>query len=86
MQTKSREQKTKDFKSRGSSDVILPEGLQDMQTAADFICSAQIATLTKAERDELKLLQQEKEYIEHYDFQSVLGQGAFCTVYQAKDR
>ena len=71
----------KQLKSLTSSDAIIPDGLKDMQTAADFICSAQIATLTKAERDELKLLQQEKEYIEHYDFQSVLGQGAFCTVY-----
>ena len=37
------------------------------------------------ERD-LRKLQQNKSYSQHYEFQAVLGEGAFCTVYQAVDK
>ena len=40
--------------------------------------------LKNAERD-LKKLQQSEVYSNYYEFQRVLGEGAFCTVYQALD-
>jgi len=48
-------------------------------TASPLLQDKQIA------RDLLKL-QQSKSYSRHYEFQSVLGEGAFCTVYQAIDK
>ena len=40
--------------------------------------------LKNAERD-LKKLQQSEVHSNYYEFQQVLGEGAFCTVYQALD-
>jgi len=37
--------------------------------------------ITKEDLMELKALQTNKFFTEYYDFQAVLGQGAFCTVY-----
>ena len=44
-----------------------------------------VSNLKQAERD-LRKLQQSDIYSQHYEFQKVLGEGAFCTVYQALDR
>ena len=35
---------------------------------------------------DLRKLQESKSYSDHYEFQSVLGEGAFCTVYRAVDK
>jgi len=37
--------------------------------------------ITKEDLVELKSLQGKKAYTEFYEFQAVLGQGAFCKVY-----
>jgi len=45
---------------------------------------SQLRWKAKADNDLLKLRSNES-FTEYYDFQKVLGEGAFCTVYQALD-
>ena len=41
---------------------------------------------TKQIARDLRKLQETEDYSNHYEFHSVLGEGAFCTVYQAVDK
>ena len=44
------------------------------------------ALQTKQKVRDLRKLQESKAYSQHYEFQRVLGEGAFYTVYQAIDK
>ena len=52
----------------------------------DVVISSSVALKSKQIARDLRKLQESKAYSQHYEFQSVLGEGAFCTVYQAIDK
>lgn len=48
---------------------------------AGIIVSQKIALKDKQIERDLRKLQMSEAYSQHYEFQRVLGEGAFCTVY-----